>query len=49
MKKIKRGKEFEAVGDVVMQVGKEDKESLVMKNFRGSLQHIRIYNKIVTQ
>lgn len=43
------GKEFEAVGDVVMQVGKEDKESLAMKNFRGSLQHIRIYNKIVTQ
>ena len=43
------GKEFEAVGDVVMQVGKEDRESLAMKNFRGSLQHIRIYNKIVTQ
>ena len=43
------GKEFEAVGEVVMQVGKEDKESSAMKNFRGRLQHIRIYNKIVTQ
>ena len=43
------GKEFEAVGEVVMQVGKEEKESSAMKNFRGRLQHIRIYNKIVTQ
>ncbi len=43
------GKEFEAVGEVVMQVGKEDKESLAMKNFRGSLQHLRIYNSIVNQ
>jgi hypothetical protein len=43
------GKEFEAVGDVVMQVGKEERESLDMKIFRGSLQNLRIYNNIVKQ
>jgi hypothetical protein len=41
------GKDFEAVGDVVMQVANADKESAVMKNFRGSLQNLRIYNRIV--
>jgi len=40
------GKEFEAVGDVVMQVANADKETSGMKNFRGSLQNLRIYNKI---
>jgi hypothetical protein len=43
------GKEFEAVGEVVMQVSKEEKESQAMKNFRGSLQNLRIYNTIVIQ
>lgn len=43
------GKEFEAVGEVVMQVGNAEKESQAMKNFRGSLQNLRIYNTIVTQ
>lgn len=43
------GKEFEAVGEVVMQVGKEDRESQAMKNFRGSLQNLRIYNTTVIQ
>jgi hypothetical protein len=43
------GKEFEAVGEVVMQVANADKESAAMKNFRGSLQNLRIYNKIVLQ
>jgi hypothetical protein len=39
------GKAFEAVGDVVMQVGATDKETKVMKNFRGVIQHLRIYNR----
>jgi hypothetical protein len=43
------GKDFEAVGDVVMQVANADRESSAMKNFRGSLQNLRIYNKIVLQ
>ncbi len=41
------GKDFEAVGEVVMQVANADKESAAMKNFRGSLQNLRIYNRIV--
>ena len=41
------GKDFEAVGEVVMQVANADKESSVMKNFRGSLQNLRVYNRIV--
>jgi hypothetical protein len=41
------GKDFEAVGDVVMQVANSDRESAAMKNFRGSLQNLRIYNRIV--
>lgn len=43
------GKEFEAIGEVVMQVGTEERESQAMKIFRGSLQNIRIYNNAVTQ
>ena len=39
------GKDFEAVGDVVMQVGTTDKENTKLKNFSGSMQHLRIYNK----
>ncbi len=39
------GKDFEAVGDVVMQVGNSDKENGILKNFNGSIQHLRIYNR----
>lgn len=39
------GKDFEAVGDVVMQVGNTDKENTKLKNFSGTIQHLRIYNK----
>jgi hypothetical protein len=39
------GKDFEAVGDVVMQVDKADKESAAMKNFRGRIAKLRIYNR----
>ncbi len=39
------GKDFEAVGDVVVQVGKADSESQQMKNFRGTIQHLKIYNE----
>lgn len=41
------GKDFEAVGEVVMQVGNSDRESSQMKNFRGTIQHLRVYNKKV--
>ena len=39
------GKDFEAVGDVVMQVGNTDKDNSKLKNFKGSIQHLKIYNK----
>lgn len=39
------GRDFEAVGDVVMQLGDTDKENKTYKNFRGSIQHLRIYNR----
>lgn len=39
------GKDFEAVGDVVMQVSNNDKESLQLKNFRGTLQNVKVYNR----
>jgi hypothetical protein len=40
------GQDFEAVGDVVMEVGKADKESTKMKNFRGAIQNLKIYNEV---
>lgn len=40
------GKDYEAVGDVVMEVGQSDRESNSMKNFRGTLYKVAIYNKI---
>lgn len=40
------GQDFEAVGEVVMEVGKNDKENTKMKNFRGSIQHLKIYNEV---
>jgi len=42
------GRDFEAVGDVVMQVGKTDQENKSFKNFRGTMQHLRIYNRIIS-
>jgi hypothetical protein len=43
------GRDFEAVGDVVMQVGNTDKESQQLKNFRGSIQYLKIYNRKLIQ
>lgn len=43
------GKDFEAVGDVVMQVGNTDQESQQLKNFRGTIQHLKIYNRKLIQ
>ncbi len=40
------GQDFEAVGEVVMEVGKTDKENTKMKNFRGSIQHLKIFNEV---
>jgi hypothetical protein len=40
------GKNFAAVGEVVMKVASNDKESSAMKNFRGWLSKVRIYNKM---
>jgi hypothetical protein len=40
------GQDFEAVGDVVMEVGKTDKENTKMKNFKGSIQHLKIFNEV---
>jgi hypothetical protein len=40
------GPAFEAVGDVVIEVGKSERETVRMKNFRGTLQHVRIYNGV---
>lgn len=42
------GKDFEAVGEVVMQVGNTDKENTGMKNFRGTIQHLKIFNKKIS-
>ncbi len=39
------GPAFEAVGDVVMEVTKSGGETAGMKNFRGTLQHVKIYNR----
>jgi hypothetical protein len=39
------GKDFQAVGDVVMQMSATDKESAVMKNFRGKIHQLKIYNR----
>jgi hypothetical protein len=41
------GKEFEAIGDVVMQVNSADKETTKMSNFRGDIYQLRIYNRAV--
>ena len=41
------GKEFEAIGDVVMQVNSADKETTKMSNFRGDIHQLRIYNRAV--
>lgn len=41
------GREFEAVGEVVMQVNAADRESAAMQNFRGTLQHLNIYNSLI--
>jgi hypothetical protein len=43
------GKEFEAIGDVVMQVNTADKETNKMSNFRGDIHQLRIYNQAVHQ
>ncbi len=40
------GQDFEAVGDVVMEVGKTDKENTKMKNFRGTIQNLKIFNEV---
>lgn len=40
------GKDFEAVGEVVMQLSHDDKENNLSKNFRGTIAHLRIYNRI---
>ena len=41
------GKEFEAVGEVVMKVGNADGDNISMKNFRGSIRRLRIYNRAI--
>jgi len=41
------GKEFEAVGEVVMKVANADGDNISMKNFRGSIRHLRIYNRAI--
>jgi hypothetical protein len=40
------GPAFEAVGDVVMEVAKSERETAKMKNFRGTIQHVKIYNSV---
>lgn len=40
------GRDYEAVGEVVMEVAKVDKESAKMKNFRGTLSNVQIFNLI---
>lgn len=39
------GKDYEAVGEVVMEVSRKDKETDEMKNFRGTLSKVAVYNK----
>lgn len=39
------GKDYEAVGEVVMEVSRKDKETDEMKNFRGILSKVAVYNK----
>lgn len=39
------GKDYEAVGEVVMEVGNKDRETDSMRNFRGTLSKVAIYNK----
>lgn len=43
------GKSYEAVGEVVMQVAGSDKETKSMKNFRGSLYRVKIFNNSATE
>lgn len=41
------GRAYEAVGDVVMKVDKDDSEDETMRNFRGQLSNVAIYNHSV--
>jgi hypothetical protein len=41
------GKAFEAVGEVVMQMEKAEDDRAGMKNFQGSIRHLRIYNRAI--
>jgi hypothetical protein len=41
------GREFEAVGEVVMKVANADRDNISMKNFRGSLRRLRVYNRAI--
>lgn len=41
------GKDFQSVGDVVMQIDNSDSESNTMKNFRGTIKNLKIYNKSI--
>lgn len=43
------GKDYEAVGDVVMEMSQSDKETEKMKNFRGTLSKVQIYNSLYTE
>lgn len=43
------GTEFEAVGEVVMQSSERETESTAMKNFRGVIEKLRIYNRAAHQ
>lgn len=39
------GRDFQAVGEVVMQISSNDKDTSTIKNFRGTIQHLKVYNK----
>ena len=41
------GSAYEAVNAVIMETGKVEKESHAMKNFRGTLYKVNIYNKVL--
>jgi len=41
------GREFEAVGEVVMKVANAEGDNISMKNFRGSIRHLQIYNRAI--
>jgi hypothetical protein len=43
------GEDFEAVGAVVMEVAKKDIDTNTMKKFNGTLQNIRIYNRLAVR